>query len=38
MTFFEAELFVFGACAIVAAFGFYWKKKEDEDWRARHRR
>lgn len=24
-------------CGIVAAWGFYWAKREREEWRARHR-
>ena len=38
MTFFEAVLVVFVVCMVVAAFGFYWKKQEEEEWRTRHRR
>jgi len=33
----EAVLMVVGACAIAAAFGFHWAKREREEWRARHR-
>lgn len=33
----EALLAVGIACGIVAAFGFYWAKREREEWRARHR-
>jgi hypothetical protein len=34
----QALLVVVIFCAIVAAFGFYWAKREREEWRARHRR
>lgn len=34
----EALLAVGIFCGIVAAFGFYWAKREREERRARHRR
>ena len=33
----EALLVVGIACGVVAAFGFYWGKREREAWRTRHR-
>lgn len=34
----EAVLVVGIVCGIVAAFGFHWAKREQEERRARHRR
>ncbi len=34
----EALLAVATTCAIVAGFGFYWKKQEREEWEARRRK
>ena len=35
---FEAYIAVFIVCGIVAAYGFYWKKREREEWEARRRK
>lgn len=34
----QALLGVAITCAIVAGFGFYWKKREREEWQARRRK
>lgn len=34
----EALLAVAITCAIVAAFGFHWRKREREEWEARRRK